>query len=131
MVSHLAQSGDIEAACKKACEKSAKQIEQQTDEYLKSGNFGTAPVSGRALSPVRDFKLEQLDPDQPQIAMADLLFANGSAQASKAYTALRGPAPAEGLGLLALKEHKDAEARTLLGSAVESNSESARARLEL
>jgi hypothetical protein len=131
MISNLEQSGDFEAACRNAFEKSAKQIEQQTDEYLTSGNFGTAPVSGRALSLVRDFKVEQLDPDQPQIAMADLLLANGSAGASKAYTALRGPAAAEGLGLLALKEHKDAEAHTLFASAVESKSESARAWLEL
>jgi hypothetical protein len=131
MISNLEQSGDFEAACRNAFEKSAKQIEQQADEYLKSGSFQTAPVSGRALSLVRDFKVEQLDPDQPQVAMADLLLANGSAQASKAYTALRGPAAAEGLGLLALKEHKDAEARTLLASAVESKSESARAWLEL
>jgi hypothetical protein len=131
MISNLEQSGDFEAACKNAFEKSAKQIEQQTDDYLKSGNFGTAPVSGRALSLVRDFKLEQLDPDQAQIAMADLLLANGSAQASKAYTALRGPAAAEGSGLLALKEHKDVEARTLFASAVESKSDSSRAWLEL
>jgi hypothetical protein len=131
MISNLEQSGDFEAACRNAFEKSAKQIEQQTDEYLKSGNFQTAPVSGRALSLMRDFKPEQLDPDQPQIAMADLLLANSSAQASKEYTALRGPAAAEGLGLLALKEHKDAEARTLFASAVESKSESARAWLEL
>ncbi len=132
MISNLEQSGDFEAACRNAFEKSAKQIEQQTDEYLKSGNFATAAVSGRALSLVRDFKPEQLDPDQPKIAMADLLLANGSAAAaSKAYTALRGPAAAEGLGLLALKEHKDAEARTLFASAVESKSDSARAWLEL
>lgn len=132
MISNLEQSGDFEAACRNAFEKSAKQIEQQTDEYLKSGNFATAPVSGRALSLVRDFKPEQLDPDQPKIALADLLLANGSAAAaSKAYTALRGPAAAEGLGLLALKEHKDAEARTLFASAVESKSDSARAWLEL
>ncbi len=85
MISNLEQSGDFEAACRNAFEKSAKQIEQQTDEYLKSGNFATAAVSGRALSLVRDFKPEQLDPDQPKIAMADLLLANGSAEASKAY----------------------------------------------
>jgi len=132
MISNLEQSGDFEAACRNAFEKSAKQIEQQTDEYLKSGNFATATVSGRALSLVRDFKLEQPGPDEPQIAMADFLLANGSAPAaSKAFTALRGPAAAEGLGLLALKEHKDAEARTLFASAVESKSESARAWLEL
>ncbi|HYL73305.1 MAG TPA: hypothetical protein VEU96_03825 [Bryobacteraceae bacterium] len=132
MISNLEQSGDFEAACHNAFQKTAAQINQQADAYLKAGSFATTSVSGRALSLTRDFKPMQLDPDSGKIAMADLLLATGSAQAATAaYTALHGPAAAEGLGLLALKAHKENDARTLFASAIESQSESARAWLEL
>ena len=36
-------------------EKSAAQINQQADEYLKAGNFATTSISGRAIRR-RDFK---------------------------------------------------------------------------
>jgi hypothetical protein len=131
MVSNLEQSGDFEAACHNAFEKTAKQLDQQAEAYLKSGTFGTTSVSGRALSPIRDFKNDQIDADDEKIAMADLLLAAGSGQAEAAYTGLHGPRAAEGLGLLALKEHKNNQARILFQSAIESQSDSARAWLEL
>lgn len=131
MVSNLEQSGDFEAACHNAFEKTAKQIDDQADAYLKSGNFATASVSGRALSLTRDMKPMQLDAEDDKIALADLLLANGSGQAEAAYTALRGAQAAEGLALVALKERKDNQARSLLESAIASKSESARAWLEL
>jgi hypothetical protein len=131
MVSNLEQSGDFEAACHNAFEKSAKQINDQADALLKSGNFVTGSVSGRALSLTRDMKMMQLDADDGKIAMADLLLSTGSSQADAAYTALHGPQAAEGLGLLALKAHKENQARSFFQSAVESRSDSARAWLEL
>ena len=60
MISNLEQSGDFEAACHNAFEKSGAQIQQQADAYLKAGNFGTTAISGRALSLTRDFKPVQL-----------------------------------------------------------------------
>jgi hypothetical protein len=131
MVSNLEHSGDFEAACHNAFEKTAKQIDDQADAYLKGGNFGTTSVSGRALSPVRDFKPMQLDSDDGKIALADLLLAAGSPQAETAYTPLHGAQAAEGLGLLAVGAHKENQARSLFQSAIESKSESARAWLEL
>ena len=131
MISNLEQSADFEAACRNGFEKSAAQINQETDAYLKAGNFATTTVSGRALSMVRDFKAAQLESDDFKIAAGDLLLAGGSAQARSAYGSLRGPKSAEGLGLLALKEHKDNDARQALQGAVESASESARAWSEL
>ena len=131
MISNLEQSADFEAACRNGFEKSVAQINQQTDEYLKAGNFGTTSISGRALSLTRDFKPVSLEAEEGKIAVADLLLANGSAQAKTAYGALHGPQSAEGLGLVALKEHKDDDARKALQGAVDSGSESARAWLEL
>jgi len=131
MINNLEQSGDFEAACHNAFEKTAKQINEQADAYRKAGNFGTISVSGRALSPVRDFRNDQLDPDDGRMAVADLLLASGSPQAEAAYTSLHGPQAAEGLGLIALRQHKENQARTLFQSAIDSKSESARAWLEL
>ena len=131
MVSNLEHSGDFEAACHNAFEKTGKQIDDQAEAYLKSGNFPTISVSGRALSPVRDFKPMQLDPDDGKIAVADLLLAAGSQHAESAYTPLHGAQAAEGLGLIALQAHKENQARSLLQSAIESKSDSARAWLEL
>ncbi len=42
MISNLEQSGDFDAACHNAFEKSAAQIQQQADAYLKAGNFPTS-----------------------------------------------------------------------------------------
>jgi hypothetical protein len=132
MISNLEQSGDFEAACRNAFQKTAAQINQQADAYLKAGSFATTSVSGRALSLTRDFKPMQLDPDSGKVAMADLLLATGpNPAATAAYTAIHGAQGTEGLALVALKEHKENEARTLLRSAIESKSESARAWLEL
>jgi len=73
MISNLEQSGDFEAACHNAFEKTAAQINQQADDQMKAGNFTTTMVSGRALSPVRDFKPVQLDRDDVKNALADLV----------------------------------------------------------
>jgi hypothetical protein len=132
MISNLEQSVDFEAACHNAFEKSAAQINQQTDAYLKAGNFATTLISGRALSLTRDFKPVQLGSDDARIALADLLLASGQAdQASAAYKALQGPEASEGLALLALGVQKDDEARMALRDAIDSHSTSARAWFEL
>jgi hypothetical protein len=132
MISNLEQSVDFEAACHNAFEKSAAQINQQTDAYLKAGNFGTASISGRALSLTRDFKPVQLGSEDVAIAQADLLLANGKlAEAKAAYKQLHGPEALEGLALVALGDHKDDEARMALQDAIDSHSTSARAWFEL
>lgn len=131
MISNLEQSGDFEAACRNAFEKSPAQINQQTDEYLKAGDFGTASISGRALSPARDFRPVSLGPDEGKIAVADLMLASGTSQAGAAYAALHGAKSAEGQAFIALKERKNTEARQLFQSAADSGSDDARAWLEL
>jgi hypothetical protein len=80
---------------------------------------------------MRDFKPMQLDADAGKVAMADLLLASGSLPAAAAaYEKLHGAAAAEGFGLLALKNHKENEAQRLFQSAIQSESENARAWLE-
>lgn len=132
MISNLEQSGDFDAACHNAFEKSAAQIQQQADAYLKAGNFGTNFISGRALSLTRDFKPVILGSEDVRIAQADLLYSSGHVpEASAAYKAIKGPAGSEGLALIALDQQKDSEAETALQDAIEGASKSARAWLEL
>lgn len=132
MISNLEQSGDFDAACRNAYEKSAAQIEEQANAELKAGNFATISISGRALSPTRDFKPVQLGSDDTRIAMADLQLASGHiAEAQAAYTALKGPVGSEGLALLALRDQKDDQAKAALQDAVDGGTTSARACLNL
>lgn len=131
MISNLEQSNDFEAACHNAFQKTSAQVNQQADAYLKAGNFPTGSVSARAISLTRDFKQMQLDTDAGPVAIADLLLSGRTGNAQSAYSSLHGAAAAEGLGLVALQQHKDNEARTLLQSAIDSKTESPRAWLEL
>lgn len=132
MISNLEQSGDLDAADHNAFEKTPAQIEKQLDDYFKAGQFGTTTVSGRALNPLRDFRVQSLESDASRLAHADLLLAsNQAAQAHTEYLALHGPEAAEGLGLLALKEGNKDEARRLFASSAESGSKSAGLWLQL
>jgi hypothetical protein len=132
LISNLGQSDDFEAACHNAFEKTAAQINQQTDAYLKAGNFAPITFSGRALSATRDFKPVQLGSDDVRIAQADLLMAEGrTEEAAAAYKALQGPVGSEGLALLDLDNDKDKQARAELQDAIDAGSTSARAWLEL
>jgi len=131
LISNLQQSGDWEAACRNAFEKSAAQMKQQAEAYLKAGNFPTAFISGRALSLTRDFKPANVAPDDVKIAMADLAFAAGSSEAEAAYAAVQSVKSDEALGLIALAAHKDDEARKRFESATEAESKNPRVWLEL
>ncbi|HTW64210.1 MAG TPA: hypothetical protein VME17_06320 [Bryobacteraceae bacterium] len=131
LLSNLEQSDDFDAACHNAFEKTAAQINQETDAYFKAGNFPTTMLSGRALSLTRDFKPVQLGADDERIAEADLLLAEGqTAEAAAAYKAIQGPAGLEGQALLALRDQKDDDARRELRGALDGGSQSARAWLE-
>jgi hypothetical protein len=131
LISNLEQTGDFDAACHNAFEKTGAEIQKEADAELKSGNFATTLISGRALSMTRDFKPVQLDPDETRIAMADLLMAGGHAEeARKAYAALKDAAGAEGLALLDLDKDNDRQARMELQDAIDGGSKSARAWLE-
>lgn len=132
MISNLEQTGDFEAACHNAFEKTAAQIQQQAAADLKAGNFGTTLISGRALSLTRDFKPVLLASDDVRIAQADLLYAGGHvAEAAAAYKTLQGDAGSEGLALIALDQQKDKEAQPLLQDSIEGGSKSARVWLEM
>jgi hypothetical protein len=129
LLSTLQQSSDLEAACKNAFDKSAAELTGAADAYLKSGNFSTGSISGRAMN-ARDGRLETLDRQEASVLIADLLFATGAAKSASAYAGVSGVHAAEGQGLEALQESKREEAREAFEGALNSDSKSARAWLE-
>lgn len=128
LLTNLQQSGDFDAACRNAFQKSGAQINQEADDYLKAGNFAPVSISGRAIN-VRYKKLEQVDRQDVLALTADLLMAAGSPDAAKAY-AFGGTRGDEGLGLLALKAQKRDDARDLFDHAVGAGTLDARPWLE-
>jgi hypothetical protein len=128
LLTDLQQSGDFDAACRNAFQKSGAQINQEADDYLKAGNFATVSVSGHAIN-VRFKKPEQLDKQDVLALKADLLMAAGSPDAVKAY-AFGGTRGDEGLGLLALKAQNRDAARDLFDHAVGAGTLDARPWLE-
>jgi len=131
LLSNMEQSGDFDAACRNAFNKSAAEINQQTEAFLKAGNFTAVPISGRAVGVgLRDKKLEQIDRQDAMALTADLLLAAGSPDAAKAYAAFFGPRSDEGRGLMALKDHDRDSARDFFEKATNFGSRSARAWVE-
>ncbi len=130
MISNLEQGSELATAYKNAFERTGAQIEKQVDSYLAAGKFGTTNVSGRTINATRDFHVQELESDAVKLLLADLLLAASSPAASAAYKALHGSGAAEGLGLIALREHREQVARALFGSAIASENASARAYFE-
>ena len=121
---NLQRGADMQPAIKNAFSKSAAEIEQQASAFLASGSIQTTMIGGRALSPLRDFTVNQMEGASAALALADLRLAED------AYRALLPKAPAEaheGLGLIALAAKREDEARKDLQAAVEAKSTSARA----
>ena len=121
---NLQHGGDLQPAMRNAFGKSPAEIDRQAAAMLAAGNFPTVTVGARALDPKRDFTPQPVEGPLASIALADL---------GAAYQPLLPAAPAEaheGLGLLALREQRAAEALQELTAAVEAGSTSARAWLE-
>jgi hypothetical protein len=126
---NLQRGAEMQPAIKNAFSKDAAEIERQASAFLASGSVQTTMIGGRALSPLRDFRVNPLEGAEAAVALADLRLAEGRG-AAEAYRGLLSKAPAEaheGLGLIALAAKRDDEARKELGAAVEAKSTSARA----
>ena len=118
---NLQHGGDFEPAMRNAFGKSPAEIDKQAAEMLAAGNFPTVTVGAQALDPKRDFTARPAEGPLGSITLADL---------SEAYQPLLKTAPVEaheGLGLLALREKRTADALKELGAAMDAGSTSARA----
>ncbi len=133
MLYNLQRGADLEPAVKNAFGKMPAEIDQQAAAAAASGNFATVTVGGRALSPLRDFTVKPVEGPLAAVAAADLLLLEDAGRARGAYQTLVTGAPAEaheGLGLAALRDHRETEARKELQAATEAGSTSAHAWLE-
>ncbi|MBM3776185.1 MAG: hypothetical protein FJW37_13640, partial [Acidobacteria bacterium] len=132
LISNLGSGMDEAAAWRNAFAKSREQIDTEAAAYLRAGQFGTIPVSGKPLNPERDYREEAFEPAAVRLALADLLL---DARSRTAYESLirEGSHAAEaheGLALLALEEKRGEAAREHLSRALGAGSRSARAHLE-
>jgi hypothetical protein len=118
-------------AYRNAFGKSVAEVEAATRKHFAAGNFQTASISSRPMSEA-DFPERQVSGAESGLARADLLVgAQSAAEYQKLLAGHEKVAEAEeGLGLLALREGRTAEARKNFAAAMEAGSTSARCYIE-
>jgi hypothetical protein len=118
-------------ACRNAFGKSAAEVEAAVKQHFAAGNFQTTRLPSRPMAE-GDFPERQVSAAEISLARADLLA--GAQSAAEYQKLLAGhekiPEAEEGLGLLALREHRTSEAHEYFEAAVEAHSTSARCYIE-
>lgn len=111
--------------------KSAAEVEAAARKHFEAGNFQTTSLPSRPMAE-GDFPERQVSAAEGELARADLLMgAQSAAEYQKLLAGHEKVAEAEeGLGLLALREHRMEEARKNFEAAVEAGSTSARCYIE-
>ena len=118
-------------AFRNAFGKGRAEIETQAKQHLAAGDFQTTSLSSRAMSEA-DFPERTVSESDIRLARADLLAGANSATdyENLIKDGVKIPQAEEGLGILALRDHKNDEARKHFAAATEANSPSARAYIE-
>ena len=128
---NLRKGVDEDAACRNAFGKSRAEIETLAKQHLAAGHFGTSAMNSRPMAE-SDFPEKPVSESDARLARADLLA--GSQSAADYEALLRDHVKVaeanEGLGLLALRDHRNDEARRHFASAMEAGSPSARSYIE-
>jgi hypothetical protein len=128
---NLRRGVDEDTCFRNAFAKSAADIEAEAKQHLAAGNFQTTTFSGRPMAE-RDFPDRPMSDDDARLARADLL---AGAKSAAEYRALLNDhahvaEAQEGLGLLALREHRNSEAQQFFAEAMKAGSTSARCYIE-
>ncbi len=118
-------------AFRNAFGKGRAEVEEQAKQHLAAGDFQTTTLSSRAMSE-GDFPERAVSESDSRLARADLLAGANSATdyESLIKDGVKIPQAEEGLGILALRDHKNDEARKHFEAATAANSNSARAYVE-
>ncbi|MBZ5617445.1 MAG: hypothetical protein LAQ69_01740, partial [Acidobacteriia bacterium] len=128
---NLRKGVDEDPAFRNAFGKGRAEIEAQAKQHLAAGNFQTTSLSSRPMAEA-DFPEKQISEADVRLARADLLA--GSQSAADYESLLRDHVKVaeaeEGLGLLALHNHRNDEARGHFAAATEAGSASARCFIE-
>ena len=128
---NLRKGVDEDAAFRNAFGKSPEQVELEAQAHLAAGRFQATSISALPMSPL-DFPERSVDPDQAQLAIADLLLGNQSRAIYRDLIAqkTRVPEAWEGLGTLALRDQQTDEARKDFAAAMEAGAKSAECYME-
>lgn len=128
---NLRKGVDEDPAFRNAFGKGRAEIEAQAKQHLAAGNFQTTSLSSRPMTEA-DFPEKPISEADVRLARADLLA--GSQSATDYESLLRDHVKVaeaeEGLGLLALREHRNDEARRHFAAATEAGTTSARCFIE-
>ncbi|MGD0361875.1 MAG: hypothetical protein ABSC93_13465 [Bryobacteraceae bacterium] len=128
---NLRKGVDEDAAFRNAVGKSPEQIELQAQSHLAEGHFQATSVSPLPMSP-SDFPERSVDPDQAQLAIADLLHGDRSREIYRELIAQKERVPEawEGLGMLALAAQQTDEARKDFAAAMAAGAKGAECYIE-
>jgi tetratricopeptide (TPR) repeat protein len=128
---NLRKGVDEDAACQNAFGKSAAEIETLAKRHFAAGNFQTTTISSLPMAP-SDFHERPISDTDMRLARADLLAGEQSATEYRSLLNdhLKIPDSEEGLGLLALRDRHNDDARGYFAAAMEAGSTSARCYIE-
>jgi hypothetical protein len=128
---NLRKGVDDDAAYQNAFGKSAAEVEALARRHFAAGNFQTATIDSLPMSPA-DFHERAISDSDVRLARADLLA--GEQSAAEYRSLLNDHAKVaeseEGLGLLALRDRRNDDARAFFAAAMEAGSTSARCYIE-
>ena len=115
-----------DSAYRNAFGKSAADVEALAKRHFAAGNFQTTTISSLPMSPA-DFHERAISDPDVRLARADLLAGEQSAGEYRSLLNdhLKIAESEEGLGMLALREHRNDEARGYFSVAMEAGSTSA------
>src|SRR5262249_12084905 len=121
---------DPEPAFRNAFGKSPAEVEAHAKRHLAAGNFRTTPLNSRPMSPA-DFEERPVSDADARLARADLLAGGLSVQEYQSLLRdkVKIAEAEEGLGLLAVRDRANDEARLHFAAAMTAGSTSARAHI--
>jgi hypothetical protein len=118
-------------AYRNAFGKSAAEVEAEVKKHFAARQFPTTTISSRPMAP-DDFHEKPISDSDVRLARADLLAGPQSAAEYESLLKehLKIAEAEEGLGLLALRNHQEAEARKHFAAAMEAGAKSPRCYIE-
>jgi hypothetical protein len=127
---NLRKGVDEDAAYSNSVHKSPAEIEAQAKGHLAAGSFQTTTLNSRPMAE-SDFQERQVSDSDARLARADLLGTQSAAEYRKLVNDEVKVAEAdEGLGLLALADHHEDDARGYFQNAIKAGTKSARCYIE-
>lgn len=128
---NLRKGVDEEAAYRNAFGKPAAQVEAQVKAHFAAGDFQPGTINSRPLAE-KDFPERIVSNADVRLARADLLAGPPSAAEYRGliHDDVKVAEAEEGLGLLALRDHRNDEARGHFEAAMAANSPNARCYIE-